>query len=114
VRTSGHGGYGAFRSAVDISAGRSLGAGYAGLFAAGTQQIAEFRFGEGTTRGAGADLRLEHGATSLNGRAGIYRHTFDNRPGFEDYDQFRGRVGLTVRFGKEPGMTVPPGEERRP
>lgn len=101
-------GFGAYRGALDLRAVRRWGsADHVGLFASGTQQIAEFRFGEGVTRGAGVEGRITRGSASLDGRLGMYRHTFDNRPGFRDYSQLRGQLGLTVRFGTEPGAREP-------
>ena len=95
-----HIGFGAFRSSLDVSAGRRFGRDlYLGTHATGNQQVNEFRFGDGRTYGAGLLGRGTYGSVSLDGDAGWYRHTYDNRPGFEDETQFRGRLGLTWQFG---------------
>ncbi len=99
-------GYGAYRSLLQASGGRSFpGRGYLGLYGSGTQQFSEFRFGEGTSRGIGLEGRLGVGRADLDGSLAVYRQTFDNRPGFSDYNQVRGRLGITVGFGTEAGGT---------
>jgi len=95
-----HIGFGAFRSSLDVSGGRRFGRdAYLGAHVTANQQFSEFRFGDGRTYGAGLLGRLGRAPMSLDGDVGWYRHTYENRPGFEDETQFRGRVGLTWTFG---------------
>jgi hypothetical protein len=98
-------GPGGYRGTLDLSGGREFpGGAYAGLFASGTQIFAEFRIGENQMHGAGVEARVPVGWVSLDGRAGLYRHSFEDRPGYDDYNQFRGRLGLTATFGTEPAV----------
>ena len=95
-----HIGFGAFRSSLDVSGGRQFGrAMYVGAHATGNQQFNEFRFGDGRTYGLGLLGRATRASVSLDGDLGWYWHSFENRPGFDDETQFRGRLGLTWRFG---------------
>jgi len=95
-----HIGFGAFRSSLDVSGGRQFGPNvYLGAHATGNQQFNEFRFGDGRTYGAGLLGRGTRGSVSVDGDVGWYKHTYENRPGFDDETQFRGRLGLTWHFG---------------
>ncbi|HEX7879106.1 MAG TPA: hypothetical protein VF720_06830 [Candidatus Eisenbacteria bacterium] len=101
-------GYGAYRGQLDAAVEREFGPRTSlGLFAVGTQQFTEFRFGEGTTRGVGATARHGIGAVDLTGRVGYDRHTFENRPGYDDYGQWRGTIALSGRFGRDPAAPKP-------
>jgi hypothetical protein len=96
-------GFGAYQSSVDASVGRHFGDRYyLGVYGSGTQQFAEYRFGDGTTFGGGFESRVQVQNTSLDLGLGVYRQTFDNRPGYDDYNQVRGRLGVTMEFGTEP------------
>jgi hypothetical protein len=96
-------GYGAYRSSIDLSMERRFGPRTAfGVYGLGTQQFTEFRFGDGRSRGVGVSGRWGTGSIDLDGRLALYRHSFENRPGYPDYDQWRGTLGLTWRFGTEP------------
>lgn len=101
-------GYGAFRSAVDAVVGRDFGPRiHLGVFGTGTQQFAEFRFGDGRTLGGGVQGRARVRNASVDVSLGLYRQSYDNRPGFDDYNQFRGRIGVTMEFGSEPARRTP-------
>lgn len=105
-----HWGYGAYRSSVDASAHRQFGRrATLGLFASATQQFMEFRFGDGRTQGGGVDIRLEALDVLVRGNLAWYRHGFDNRPGFQDYAQWRASLGVTYRFAAGAGA-----DARRP
>jgi hypothetical protein len=96
-------GYGAYRSSIDLSVERRFGARAAfGVHGLGTQQFTEFRFGDGRSHGAGLSGRWGAGNFDLDGRLAVYRHGFEDRPGYPDYEQWRGMLGLTWRFGTEP------------
>jgi len=96
-------GYGADKSSLDASVGRNFGPRYyLGVYGSGTQQFAEYRFGDGGTFGGGFEGRVKVRNTSLDLGLGVYRQTFDNRPGYDDYNQVRGRLGVTMGFGTEP------------
>ena len=93
-------GFGAFRSSLDLSGGRQFSSDlYLGAHATGNQQFSEFRFGEGRTYGAGLYARATLKTITVDGDLGWYIHTYDNRPAFEDENQFRGRLALTWAFG---------------
>jgi hypothetical protein len=90
---------------IDGAAGRLIDdRGYLGVFASGTQQINEFRFGEGVTRGAGLDGWIRFREVTLEGALARYWHTFENRPQFEDYGQWWGRMSLSWAFGRTGGV----------
>lgn len=96
-------GFGAYRSALDVSVGRPLTDRLdIELLGQGTQQFAEFRFGDGRTVGGGTRLRYVSGRVRGDGQLALYRHSFANRPGSPDYTQLRGQLSLTVGFGTEP------------
>lgn len=109
ARLNVHRGFGAYRSSLDISAGRQMGPdAWLGVYGLGTQQFTEFRFGDGSSRGAGVEGRWSRGRIGVDGTVGLYRHSIDNSPAFDDYTQIRGRLGLTVGFGAE-AVTAQPG-----
>lgn len=94
-----HWGYGAYRSSVDATAQRQFGRRTAaGVFASATQQFMEFRFGDGQTQGGGTDLRIGIRDVLVRGAVAWYRHGFDNRPGFQDYAQWRASLAVTYHF----------------
>jgi hypothetical protein len=94
-----HWGAGAYRSSADLSFERRFGRRAAcGVFASATQQFIEYRFGDGRTHGGGADMRLEWRDIRVRGALAWYRHEFEERPGFEDYGQWRASLGVTYRF----------------
>jgi hypothetical protein len=69
------------------------------------QQIEQFRIGSGVVYGGGANADVAVLPTvSLMGGATMYRQTFDNRPGMEDWSQMRAWAGLRAGFGRDPGM----------
>lgn len=103
ARVSVNRGFGAYRSALDVTIGRKLDDRLEiQLLGQGTQQFAEFRFGDGRTLGAGARARYGAGRVKADGQLALYRHSFDNRPGYPDDTQLRGQFSLTVGFGTEP------------
>lgn len=101
-------GYGAYRGQLDFAIQRDFGPRTSfGLVAVGTQQFTEFRFGEGTTHGIGGTARHGIGAVDLSARVGYDRHTFENRPGYDDYGQWRGTLAINGRFGRDPAAPSP-------
>lgn len=101
-------GAGAFYSSGDVS-GRwipddrfSVGA-----HLTATQQIEEFRTGEGVVAGGGlnGDVRLTE-RLHLSGGAALYRQTFDNRPGMVDWNQLRAWTSLRIDLGSDPGLSA--------
>jgi hypothetical protein len=68
------------------------------LFASATQQFMEFRFGDGRTFGGGGEVAIDGQAARVRGSVAWYRHTFDNRPGFQDYGQWRAGLDISYRF----------------
>jgi hypothetical protein len=69
------------------------------------QQIEQFRVGEGIVYGGGgsADIAVLPGLTLMGG-ANVYRQTFENRPGMEDWNQLRAWTSLRASFGRDPGQ----------
>jgi hypothetical protein len=96
-------GFGAYRSSLDISAARELGGFRLGVFASGSQQFAEFRFGEGISRGIGSAGSWSGGSVSVDASVAVFRHLYENRPAVADYNQVRGRLGITYAIGRDPG-----------
>jgi hypothetical protein len=108
-------GFGAYRGQFDAALSRELGARTSlGVVAVATQQFTEFRFGEGTTRGLGATARQGLGPVDLSARLGYDHHTFENRPGYDDYGQWRGTVSIGGRFGRDPAGPRSDGAGWRP
>lgn len=106
-------GFGAYRSALDLVLGRRLNDRLEmQVLGQGTQQFAEFRFGDGRTLGAGTRIRYGSGRAQGEGQLALYRHTFDHRPGYSDYNQLRGQLSLTVGFGTEPKSPLSAGGNR--
>lgn len=69
-----------------------------------SQQIEEFRVGEGVVVGGGASLRIRLPMDlELRGGASIYRQTFENRPGGVDWNQLRAWSSLRIPLGGDPG-----------
>jgi hypothetical protein len=102
-----HWGFGAYRSSADLAGGRRLGArAFVGAHATATQQLLEFRFGDGRSLGAGLEARAGWGDVQIFGGFGVYRHAYDERPGFPDNTQFRARLGARLTFGSEPGTAA--------
>ncbi len=97
-------GFAAYRGNVDVALGRRLGPRTSlSVNGFGTEQFTEFRFGEGVTHGVGISGRHGAGRFDLQGRCDVLRNTFDNRPGYPDYNQWRGSLALSIRLGGEPG-----------
>jgi hypothetical protein len=69
-----------------------------------SQQIEEFRLGEGMVWGGGGAIDLTIGASSgVAVGLDVYRQTFDNRPGQPDWNQMRGWAVFRLGFGRDPG-----------
>lgn len=104
ARLSVNRGFGAYRGAMDVSLGRTLNERWQlSALAQGTQQFAEFRFGDGRSLGLGGRARYTQGRVRGDAHLALYRHTYDHRPGYADFSQLRGQLSLTVGFGSEPG-----------
>jgi hypothetical protein len=69
------------------------------------QQIEQFRVGEGIVYGGGGsvDFAVLPGLAVMGG-ANVYRQTFENRPGMEDWNQVRAWTSLRASFGRDPGQ----------
>lgn len=85
------------------------------VFVNGTasQQIEEFRVGEGIVWGfgGGGELRLARRAELVAG-ANVYRQTFENRQSAADWNQLRAYAALSIGFGEDPGAARRPGRIR--
>jgi hypothetical protein len=102
-------GVGAAMGNLDLTVGYTFPQGhYLGIHTLGTLEDDEYRFGSGRTGGGGVDARLRLGSLRLDGSAGLFAHTYQDRPGFENYDQFRGRLALTYEIGSDPGLAMAP------
>jgi len=98
-------GAGAYRGNIDFRGGYTFAGGhYLGVYTSGTQQINEYRIGDLRTRGGGVEARADLGRLRLDGSVAMYDHQYENRPGFDDYGQFRGRLALTYEIGSDPGI----------
>jgi hypothetical protein len=76
-----------------------------GIHGTALQQLEEFRLGNGTTYGAGADLGWslwEVYRWQVGGM--VFRNTWENRPGEPDWNQVRVWTSLTVQIGSDPGL----------
>jgi hypothetical protein len=98
-------GFGAFLSSGDLAVSWQA-TPRVGLAVEGTafQQIEQFRIGSGVVYGGGAtaDILVLPGISLLGGAA-LYRQTFENRPGMEDWNQVRAWTALRAGFGRDPG-----------
>lgn len=100
---------GADRVSVDVGGHKQFRGGrMLGAFAVASERSIEYRFGKGTTLGLGVEGRIPLGSLDLDGGVGVYRHGFQDRPGFDDYTQWRIRLAGTWRFGMEPRATQSP------
>lgn len=73
--------------------------------ASASQQIEEFRIGEGVVVGGGGSAGFEiMDAVELSAGAALYRQTFENRPAAVDWNQFRAWSALRIGIGRDPGL----------
>jgi hypothetical protein len=83
--------------------GRDFGPGrYVALRGTSSQNFSEFRLGEQVTAGGGIDAAWRLGDVTLTGGWAIYSLSYKERPRVSDWDQQRGRVGISYHFGTEP------------
>jgi hypothetical protein len=69
-----------------------------------SQQLEEFRVGEGLLIGGGAGVGADLGrGISLSGGLDVMRHRYTNRPTAQDWNQRRGWMMLQIDFGREAG-----------
>lgn len=99
-------GAGAFLSSGDVEASwRVLERLRVSVHGTASQQIEEFRVGEGVVVGGGASLRVRLPMDlELSGGASVYRQTFENRPSGVDWDQQRAWASLRIPVGGDPGL----------
>jgi hypothetical protein len=96
-------GSGAARYGGDLSVGRDFGPGrFVALRGTSSQNFSEFRLGEQVTAGGGIDAAWRLGDVTLTGGWAIYSLSYKERPRVSDWDQQRGRVGISYHFGTEP------------
>lgn len=96
-------GFGASRYGGDLSVGRRIGDdARVRLFGSSTKTFGEFRIGEQLGTGGGVDASWDLGALTVNGSAGLYRMSYDNRPQVEDWTQPRAHLSVAWRFGSIP------------
>ena len=97
-------GSGAARYGGDLVLGYDFGAGrYVSLRGTSSQSFSEFRVGEQVTAGGGISAGWRFGDVSINGAYARYDLTYEDKPAVEDWSQNRGHVGISYRFGTEPG-----------
>jgi hypothetical protein len=101
-------GFGAFLSSGDVGMHwQALPRLALSLDATAFQQIEQFRIGEGVVYGGGGSVDIAvTPALSLSGGATMYRQSFENRPGIEDWNQLRAWTAVRARFGRDPGMQL--------
>jgi hypothetical protein len=96
-------GFGAFLSSGDVAVTLSPTSRLTvTLDGSASQQIEQFRVGEGVVWGAGGAAEVRLGERSaISAGADLYRQTFDNRPGQPDWNQLRLWVVLRLGFGRD-------------
>ncbi|MEJ2339758.1 MAG: hypothetical protein P8Y15_12825 [Gemmatimonadales bacterium] len=93
-------GFGAVRYGGDLTFGKTFGPRtYVGLRGTSTQNFGEFRVGEQLVQGGGIDGSIALGDVAIIGSYTLYRISYENQPGAEDWTQNRAYVGLQWRFG---------------
>ena len=98
-------GTGAARYGGDLAVGREFGAGrWITLRGTSSQNFSEFRLGEQVTAGGGIEGGWELGDVSVTGGWAVYELSYDEQPQVDDWTQVRGNVGISYRFGTEPGV----------
>lgn len=99
-------GTGAARYGGDLAVGRDFGEGtYLAVRGTSSQSFSEFRLGEQLTSGWGADGAIRLGDLSVSGAWALYWIGIDGQPRVEDWTQQRGHLGVTYRFGRDPGVS---------
>lgn len=99
-------GAGAARYGGDLLLGRRFGTGtHLAVRGVSSQSFSEFRLGEQSTTGWSAEGSVQLGDLTLSGSWGLYDIAFEDQPRLRDWTQQRGHLGVTWRFGSEPGMT---------
>lgn len=97
-------GPGAAHYGGDLTLGYDFGPGrYVSLRGTSSQSFSEFRLGEQVTAGGGVSAGWRFGDLSVNGTWARYDLTYEDRPAVEDWSQSRGHVGISYRFGTDPG-----------
>ncbi len=98
-------GPGAARFGGDLSGGYTFGPGrFVTLRASRTQTFGELRLNEQFVSGLGFDAAWRLADFGLTGGAALYRLDGRERPADEDWTQARVYGGVTLRFGREPGV----------
>jgi hypothetical protein len=98
-------GPGAARFGGDLVAGRTFGPGrYVSLRGSRTQTFGELRFNEQFVTGLGLDASWRIREFSIDGGAAMYRLDGKERPEDEDWTQLRAYGGVTLHFGRDPGV----------
>jgi hypothetical protein len=96
-------GSGAARYGGDLSVGREFGPGrYVSLRGTSSQNFSEFRLGEQVTAGGGVDAGWRFGDVTLTGGWAVFSLSYKEQPRVSDWNQQRGRLGITYHFGTEP------------
>jgi len=97
---------GAFLSSAHLAARWSRGEWLdVSLHGSASQQIEEYRVGEGMVAGGGADASVEIvPSLSVSGGVEMYRRFFDNRPSAVDWNQLRAWTQVRVGVGGDPGL----------
>ena len=96
-------GFGASRYGGDLRFGRSFSAGtFVALRGSSTQTFAEFRIGEQFVTGGALEGAYRMKDWSLNGSAGVYRVSYENRPQDQNWTQPRFDLSVSYLFGHEP------------
>lgn len=100
-------GFGAVRYGGDLAFGKTFAPRtYVGLRGTSTQTFGEFRVGEQFLNGGGIDGSFAFGDVAIIGSYQIYRVTYENQPGNEDWTQNRAYVGLQWQFGFAGGRGI--------
>lgn len=97
-------GSGAARYDGDLRVGRRFGDDrWVSVHGTSSQSFSEFRAGDQVTAGGGVNVGWRIGDATLTGAWSAYDLTYEGRPSTEDWTQVRGHLGISYRFGTEPG-----------
>ena len=97
-------GFAAAESQFDLGITRDFGRLELGAQGFASEQVREFRNGEDWILGGGVRGRFDSAPWSVEGSAGVYRLSYENRADYADWSQKRAYLALGYSFGSDPGM----------
>ncbi|MEZ4651590.1 MAG: hypothetical protein R3E97_22880 [Candidatus Eisenbacteria bacterium] len=97
-------GFAAAESQFDLGVAKDFGSLELGAQGFASEQVREFRNGEDWILGGGLRGRFDSAPWFLEGSAGVYRLSYENRADYADWSQKRAYLALGYSFGSDPGM----------